>query len=810
MIDFHGRVAIVTGSGKGLGRSHAEALAARGAAVLVNNRTHPGQPSTADAVVAGIRANGGRAVSNHESVDGAGAGERMVEAALDAFGRVDLVVANAGWSDPAAFHRESAEHIQRMFQVNTLGVLDLVHAALPHLRGQEYGRIVVSTSSAAVFGDAGFVSYATAKAALIGFVGALAQESNRAGITVNALLPFAYTPMTEGLFEGPAFPEGVGAAMTPQAVTDMLVWLLSEECRETGQVWVAGGRVYRKVVTQVSRGVVLDAGGTAEDVAAQSSAIADGGGAVGYDSGADLLRALAGAARPAPVDRRRLGTFVNPRAALYDRPGGPWFEQTMCRLLQETPTREDLICDERRRLSTEDLRLAVRRAAGWLHERGVRPGDAVAWQLPNSADAVVLYLATWWTGALAVPFHEGITVVEARRVIDAVAGVGVFVAGPGLPLAALADVILDDGGVVTLETDPIAAPPACRPADAAVVLTTSGSSGVPKSVIHSHRSMSVKARHMPIVHGTTVEDAVLVPAPLSHMAGLLHAVLHPLGAGAKAVVMSRWNADRGLRLVHDESVTMMFGPPIFTLGMASADEFTPGAVASLRLVSSGGTAITESYVRDVSAKFGAVVKRTYGSTELPIATTAYPGDDPERFWSTDGRAAPGVEMEIRSPDGAVLPEGQPGEIWLRGPDLCDGYLDSEVTASTFVDGWLRTRDLGTVDAEGFLTVVGRISGLIIRGGMNISGRELEAALESHPAISQAVVLGYPDDVYGERIAAFVVTSEPFDRTRCAQWFAEHGVAKYKVPDRVEILSEIPVLATYQKPDLQALRELIVT
>lgn len=810
MIDFHGRVAIVTGAGKGLGRSHAEALASRGASVLVNNRIRPGHPSSAESVVAAIRAAGGRAVAHHDAVDAPGAGERMVTAALDAFGRVDLVVANAGWSDPMAFHRESGEHVRQMVAVNTLSVLDLVHAALPHLRAQNYGRIVVSTSSAAVFGDAGFVSYATAKAALIGFVKALAQESRRVGITVNALLPFAHTPMTDGLFQGTAFPEGTGAVMAPQAVTDMLVWLLGEDCAETGQVWVAGGKVFRKVVTQVSRGVVLGADCTAEEVAAKSSVIADATDAVGYDSGADLLGALAEAAqRPARVDRRRLGTFVNPLAADYERPGGPWFDQTMCRLLQETPDRDDMICGERVRLSTKDLRESVGRLAGWLHARGVRPGDAVAWQLPNGPDAVVLYLATWWAGALAVPFHEGITTVEAQRVIDAVGGVEVLVAGAGLPLAALADLTVEAGFVATLGADSTPRrPPACQPADAAVVLTTSGSSGIPKSVVHSHRSLAVKARQLPIVHGTSIEDAVLVPAPLSHMAGLLHAVLHPLGAGAKAVIMGRWNADRGLQLVRDEAITMMFGPPIFTLGMVAADGFTPETVASLRLISSGATAITESYVHEVSAKFGAVVKRTYGSTELPIATTAYPGDDPERFWSTDGRAAPGVEIEIRDADGAVLAAGQPGEIWLRGPDLCDGYLDLEVTAVTFVDGWLRTSDLGTIDADGFLTVGGRIGGLIIRGGMNVAGREVEAALESHPAISQAVVLGYPDSVYGERIAAFVVAAEPFDRASCVQWFAEHGVAKYKVPDRIERLGAIPVLASYQKPDLQALRDLI--
>ncbi|OJZ76161.1 hypothetical protein BRW65_01665 [Mycobacterium paraffinicum] len=508
------------------------------------------------------------------------------------------------------------------------------------------------------------------------------------------------------------------------------------------------------------------------------------------------------------IDRRRLATFTHPRAAEFESPGGPWFEQTLCRLLQEAPERASLICGDQIRLSTTDLRAAVRRVAGWLRKRGVQPGDAVAFQLPNGPDAVVLYLATWWAGALAVPFHESLTSVEAHRVTERLHGVALLVADPESALARQADVKLPAGGTAHLGAQLAGPEPACRPADAAVVLTTSGSSGVPKSVIHSHRSLSAKARQLAALHGTSIDDAVLVPAPLSHMAGLLHAVLHPLGAGAKAVIMPRWNAARGLQLVRDEGVTMLFGPPIFTLGIAAADGFTPDSVASVRLVSSGATAITESYVRDVSQQFGAVVKRTYGSTEAPVACTSYPDDDPERFWRTDGRPAPGTELQIRDASGKVLGPNECGEIWLRGPELCDGYLDADVTASTFVDGWMRTRDLGTVDDEGFLSVSGRMSGLIIRGGMNISSREVEAALEGHPAIRQAVVLGYHDDVYGERIAAFIVTAEHFDRSRCVEWFAEHGVAKYKVPDRIVTLDEIPVLSSYQKPDINALRALI--
>ena len=184
VIDLTGRTAIVTGAGKGLGKAYAELLAARGAAVLVNNRLHLGQTAgSADDVVDTIRAVGGTAVADHHDVEEVGAGRAMVDAALEAFGRIDLVVANAGVSAPSAFHKEPLDQVRQVLEINLLATLELVHAALPHLREQRFGRIAVTTSSAAVFGDAGFATYAASKAALIGFTAALAQESASRNVT---------------------------------------------------------------------------------------------------------------------------------------------------------------------------------------------------------------------------------------------------------------------------------------------------------------------------------------------------------------------------------------------------------------------------------------------------------------------------------------------------------------------------------------------------------------------------------------------------------------------------------------------------
>jgi cyclohexanecarboxylate-CoA ligase len=349
---------------------------------------------------------------------------------------------------------------------------------------------------------------------------------------------------------------------------------------------------------------------------------------------------------------------------------------------------------------------------------------------------------------------------------------------------------------------------AAAPDDVAVVLTTAGSSGRPKSVIHTQRTLAYKARQLPTLHGTGLHDAVLVPAPLAHLAGMFHAVLHPVAAGVKAVVMDGWDGERGLDLVRSERVTMLFGPPVFALGIAGAPGFSPDAVASVRLIAGGGTTITADFAREMSATFGAVVKRTYGSTEAPFFTTSFPGDPVERGWTTDGRVVPGGQLELRDPVSGALDEGaSEGEVWLRGPELAEGYLDREQTDAAFVDGWFRTWDLATLD-DGWLRVTGRSTDLIIRAGANISASEVEGALEQHPAIRQAVVVGYPDDVYGERIGAFVVADEPVDRQWCVDWFAEYGLAKHKVPDRVVVVDAIPVLATFQKPDRNALRALL--
>ena len=270
-IRFDGRVAIVTGAGKGLGRAYALLLAARGAAVVVNNRKREpaGTKGSAELVVDEIRAAGGKAVANYDSVESREAGARMVKAALDAFGRLDILVNNAGIDQHAALHNISLEDFERVFAVNFFGSLYVTKAALPLMREKNYGRIVFSTSSAGLYGLHGLTAYSASKGAIIAFMRALAQEVGRRGIRANAIAPYALTPMTER--------QGVDTSQLhgPELVAPLVAWLASEQCSATGETFIAGSGHFGRAWAVENAGVKLPADKpiSPEDVAAKIDAI---------------------------------------------------------------------------------------------------------------------------------------------------------------------------------------------------------------------------------------------------------------------------------------------------------------------------------------------------------------------------------------------------------------------------------------------------------------------------------------------------------------------------------------------------------
>ena len=245
------RVAIVTGAGKGLGRAYAINLAARGARVVVNNRRHPGEAddqTSAAATVSAIEQAGGRAVANYEDVSHEGSGARMVATALGTFGRLDAVIANAGVSVAAPFHKTDIAAFRAVFDPSFFGTLDLVMAAWPHLRAQKYGRLVLTASSAGYFGVHGLAAYSAAKAAVVGLMRTLAIEGASSNVHVNAILPYAYSQMT-----APHMDEAMARSMDPTRVAPLVSWLASEACDVMGEVLVAGGgRIARAAAVETA------------------------------------------------------------------------------------------------------------------------------------------------------------------------------------------------------------------------------------------------------------------------------------------------------------------------------------------------------------------------------------------------------------------------------------------------------------------------------------------------------------------------------------------------------------------------------
>ncbi len=491
-------------------------------------------------------------------------------------------------------------------------------------------------------------------------------------------------------------------------------------------------------------------------------------------------------------------TWVPRLARTYRRPGGPWDVPVLDSLIS---AHGGEIVDGDTRLSPGEAEALVAAVAGGLRARGVSRGESVSWQVPNSLASAVLARACWRIGAVAAPVLHSFGPVEVAGARDQI--------DPALVLELAPETISDPAALLEAVGGPPVGPGAspARPSDVALVLFTSGSTGVPKAVLHTHRGLSWKATLMARVHGLGPGDAVLMPAPMAHISGLLNGVLVPGAAGMRSVLVRRFDPEQALAAVGQERISFLAGPPTFFISMARAmAQGAPADVTSVRLVSSGGASVTPAFVEETAKVFDCRVKRTYGSTEAPTVTTSTDDDPFDRARDTDGRAVGEVELRVSDPEtGAPRPAGTAGELWVRGPEMFAGYADAAQTASVIArGGWFRTGDLATVDGDGWVRIVGRLKDVIIRGGENISASEVEAALEAHPDVHHAVAVGYPDALMGERVAAFVESAAPFDLEECRRWFTSRGVAVFKTPEKVIRLERLPLLGS-GKADRSELR-----
>jgi len=316
--------------------------------------------------------------------------------------------------------------------------------------------------------------------------------------------------------------------------------------------------------------------------------------------------------------------------------------------------------------------------------------------------------------------------------------------------------------------------------------------------VHTHQSLRVEADTIAAAHAMRAGESLLLPMPITHVAGLTYGVLLPVTSAITAVLMDTWEPGRALDLVERERIAVMISTPVFMRTMIDHPAFERTDRRSLRLFSLGGAGVAPAMVREGARAFDCWCKRTYGSTEYPTLTTGRAGDDPERDARTDGPVIGAGEVRIVDPQTlADVPGGTPGELLVRGPEMFVGYLDRALDTEAFVhDGWFRTGDLAVFDGE-YLTIVDRLKDIIIRGGENISAQEVEAALTTAPDVAEAACVAMPDPVMGERVCAFVIPRDGATPTldELRAHLLERGLARFKLPERLEVRAALPRTAS---------------
>lgn len=474
-----------------------------------------------------------------------------------------------------------------------------------------------------------------------------------------------------------------------------------------------------------------------------------------------------------------------------------------------------------------ELRNKGYRLAAALRERGIKPGDRIQVQLPNWSEFAVIYVALARIGAVLVPTmpiyrHDEVAYVinnsgarmsfvghtfkgfdyaamleEIRPQCAGLEEVVVLRAEAGL-VATLFEDLVGEGD--TPSDEELGAIPSGD--DTHAIIYTSGTESRPKGCQHTFNTMTYSLYNLcrDILHFGPGE-VMFQPSPVTHATGLMTGITGPIVLGASAHIMPAWEPVEGMRRIEKYGCTASTTATPFVrmaLDALAANEFD---VSSLKVWVCAGAPIPEVLMREWQAKMPtAALLPLYGCSEGFIVTACTPDGDPAKAVTSDGRAPEGVSLEIRDDDGVALPQGQEGEIWHGGPGLMLSYWRAPERTAQDIDsrGFKRSGDLGRMDADGYVRVTGRIKDVIIRGGTNISAREIEEHLLTYPGIVGAAVVGYPDDRLGERACAFVVPAEGASPTleAVADYLRnERKIAVQKLPERLEVVDSLPTTAT---------------
>ncbi|GGL41462.1 long-chain fatty acid--CoA ligase [Phycicoccus endophyticus] len=441
------------------------------------------------------------------------------------------------------------------------------------------------------------------------------------------------------------------------------------------------------------------------------------------------------------------------------------------------------------------------RVAGALRAHGVEPGDRVAVILPNVPAFPVVYWGVLLAGGIVVPMNP---LLKAGEIDYFFTDSGAKIAFVWPDFVAEATKGAENSGTRVVTTgamgpedfeggDAIADPTPREDDDTAVILYTSGTTGRPKGAELTHRNIHLNAhRSAEVIQEMTSDDVVMGCLPLFHVFGLTVGLNAATVAGASLALIPRFDPQAAIEVIEKERVTIMQGVPTMYAAILNHPGSDGMDASSLRTCASGGSAMPLEVMKAFEEKLGCMILEGYGLSETsPVASFNMP--DRERKPGTIGVAIPGCEMRCVDLDGQEVPVGEVGEIAIRGDNVMKGYWNKpEATAEAIPDGWFRTGDLATMDDEGYFTIVDRKKDMILRGGMNVYPREVEEVIYQHPDVLEVAVVGMPDELLGEQVAAAVALREGSQATpEDIIAFTKERIAAYKYPRRVWVVEALP-------------------
>lgn len=500
------------------------------------------------------------------------------------------------------------------------------------------------------------------------------------------------------------------------------------------------------------------------------------------------------------------------------RGAGLWIDKLLYRVLDGHAAHSPdhlAVVDQHERLTYAELVRRSHNLAAWMLAQGWEPGTPVALQSNNRttlavmhfacnrADMLFLPLSSAWreremvhllgqarAKALFVPAaddtHDYVGLIEAvRSQLPELDILGVIEGDSSIPN--LSDISQSGGATVEVEGDPNVP---------RFIMVASGTTELPKMSLWTDNNLWAFLKQYREATGMRSDDIALGMAPANTGAtGYVFPVLAPILQGATSVLLEDWSPSGALNLMESEQVTMATAVPTQILKLFEEDGLADRDFQSLRVFTNAGAAMPPDAAKRMEEVFGCIGQVVYGATDGGVAFMTRVEDPAQKRHSTVGRPVAEGEVRLLDPEGRDVEGAASGEITWRSPTKTFGYFnDDDRTAAAWIDdGWYRSGDLGEFDSDGYLRIIGRVKDMIIRGGQNISPREIEDVIMQHPSVAEVSVVGLPDPVYGERACACIVLrkGQSLEITDLLEFMKGQGIAKFKLPERVEFFDEFP-------------------